>query len=81
MNFGTLGGIGGAVTGYLQTPEGQEAVKKFLASPEGLQLLQNFAGTSEGKQVMASVLPSVLSGLNLPAGASDMILGVLKNQQ
>jgi len=81
MNFGTIGGISGAVAGYLQTPEGQEAAKKFLASPEGIKLLQNFIGTPEGKQAMASVLPTVLSGLNLPAGASDMITNALKTQQ
>lgn len=80
MNFGTLGGIGGAVAGYLQTPEGQESVKKFLASPEGLRLLQDFAGTSEGKQVMAGVLPQVLSNLNLPAGASEIIVKSLTTQ-
>ena len=80
MNFGTIGGIGGAVAGYLQTPEGQEAVKKFLASPEGIKLLQNFMGTPEGKKTMAGVLPTVLSGLNLPAGASELITNALKNQ-
>jgi len=80
MNFGTISGIGGAAAAYLQTPEGQEAVKKFLASPEGISLLQNFAGSTEGRKVMAGVLPSVLSGLNLPAGASEMITTALKNQ-
>ncbi|MDD1693198.1 MAG: hypothetical protein LUQ71_00590 [Methanoregula sp.] len=81
MNFGTIGGIGGAAVSYLQTPEGQETVKKFLASPEGIALLQNFAGTPEGKKTLMSVLPTVLSGLNLPAGASDMITNALKTQQ
>lgn len=78
MNFGTLGGIGGAVAGYLQTPEGQETVKKFLASPEGLRLLQDFAGTAEGKRALAGLLPQILSGLNLPAGASELIANALK---
>ena len=80
MNFGTISGIGGAVAGYLQTPEGQEAVKKFLASPEGIKLLQNFVGTPEGKQVMAGILPTALSGLNLPAGTSELVMNALKSQ-
>jgi len=81
MNFGSLGGMGGAVAGFLQTPEGQDAVKKFLASPDGIKMLQNFMGTHEGKQTLMSILPTVLSGLNLPAGASDMITNALKTQQ
>ncbi len=80
MNFGSIGGLGGAAAAYLQTPEGQEAVKKFLASPEGISLLQNFAASAEGKKVMASVLPNVLSGLNLPAGASEMLIAALNKQ-
>jgi hypothetical protein len=81
MNFGTIGGIGGAVSGYLQTAEGQDAVKKFLASPEGIAMLQNFAGTTEGKKTLLGVLPDLLSGLNLPPGATEMITGAIKNQQ
>jgi hypothetical protein len=81
MNFGTIGGIGGAVAGYLQTAEGQEAVKKFLASPEGVALLQNFAGSVEGKKSLTSVLPNLLSGLNLPAGTAETITGAIQNRQ
>jgi len=81
MNFGSLGGMGGAVAGFLQTPEGQDAVKQFLASPDGIQMLKDFMGTPEGKQTMMSVLPGILSGLNLPAGASDLITNALKTRQ
>lgn len=81
MNFGTISGVGGAVAGYIATPEGQEAVKKFLASPEGVALLQNFAGTPDGQKTMLSVLPSVIGSLNLPPGAADMIKGALGGQQ
>jgi hypothetical protein len=77
MNFGNIGTLGGAAAGYLATPEGQDAVRKFLASPEGISLLQNFAGTPDGKKTMASVLPRVLGGLNLPPGAADTIIGAL----
>jgi hypothetical protein len=44
-------------------------------------LLQNFAGTPEGQKTMLSVLPSVIGGLNLPAGTADMIKGALGSQQ
>jgi hypothetical protein len=80
MNFGNIGTMGGAVAGYLATPEGQDAIKKFLASPEGISLLQNFAGTPDGKKTMASVLPNVLGGLNLPPGAAEMVIGALGKQ-
>jgi len=81
MNFGTIGGMGGAVAGYLQTAEGQEAVKKFLASPQGIALLQNFAGSAEGKKTLMGVLPNLLSGLNLPAGTAETINGAIQSQQ
>jgi len=80
MEFGSLGSMGGAVSGYLTTPEGQDAVKKFLASPQGIALLQNFIGTPEGKNAMLQVLPQVLGGLNLPPGAADMIKNAIGSQ-
>jgi len=48
MNFGSLGGMGGAVAGYLATPEGQEAAKKYLASPDGITMRKRFIETPEG---------------------------------
>lgn len=81
MNFGNIGSIGGAVTDYMATPEGKEAVMKFLASPQGMALLQNFAGTPDGKKTMAGLLPQVLGGMNLPPGAAEMVLGALGAQK
>jgi hypothetical protein len=80
MNFGDIGGMGGAVAGYIATPEGQDAVKKYLSSPNGIAMLQNFAGSPEGKKVILSTLPQILAGLNLPPGVADMIKGSLGNQ-
>ncbi len=77
LNFGNLGGMGGAVAGYLATPEGQETVKKFLASQDGIALLKNFASTPEGQRVIASLLPQIIGSLNLPPGVADMIKGAL----
>jgi len=65
----------------MATPEGQEAVKKFLASPQGITLLQNFVGTPDGKKTMASILPQVLGGLNLPAGTTEAVKNALGAQQ
>ena len=81
MDFGNFGGMGGAVASYIATPEGQDAIKKFLASPEGIAMLQKFVGTPEGQKTMLSILPQVLGGLNLPAGAADMIKSALPGQQ
>jgi hypothetical protein len=80
MDFGNLGSMAGSVSGYLTTPEGQDAVKKFLASPQGIALLQNFVGTPDGKNTMLQVLPQVLGGLNLPPGAADMIKNAMGGQ-
>lgn len=80
MNFGNMGGMGGAVAGFFSTPEGQETVKKFLSSPDGITLLKNFASTPEGQKVIAGILPQVLNSLNLPPGMADMIKGALASR-
>jgi hypothetical protein len=77
MNFGNIAGIGGAASSFLETPEGQESVKKFLASPNGIELLKNFAMTPDGKKVIMGILPQVLGSMNLPPGVADMIKGAL----
>ncbi|WP_321508056.1 hypothetical protein [uncultured Methanoregula sp.] len=77
MNFGSLGGMGGAVSSYLGTPEGQEAAKQFLASPEGINLLKTFAASPEGQKALLSVVPTLLNVINLPPGVKEMILAGL----
>ena len=73
MNFGSLGGMGGAVGSYLSTPEGQEAAKKYLASPEGIAMLKGFIGTPEGQKAMFSILPALLDMVNLPPAIKDAV--------
>ena len=80
MNFGNITGMCGAAEGFLATPEGQAAVKKYLVSPEGMQLLQNFAMTPDGQKVIATILPQILAGMNLPPGVADMIKGAIGSQ-
>ena len=77
MNFGSLGGMGGAVSSYLATPEGQEAAKQFLASPDGINLLKTFAASPDGQKALLSVLPALLNGINLPPGVKEMITAAL----
>lgn len=77
MNFGSLGGMGGAVGSYLATPEGQEAAKKYLASPEGIAMLKGFIATPQGQKTMLSILPTLLDGLNLPPAVKDAVTGAI----
>lgn len=79
MNFGSLGGMGGAVAGYLATPEGQEAAKKYLASPDGIAMLKGFVATPEGKKAISSVLPVLLEGLNLPPLVKDAVISAISS--
>jgi hypothetical protein len=73
VNFGDIGGIGWVVESFVATQEGRDAVKKYLTSPEGISMLQKFVKTPEGKETIVSILPHILSGLNLPPGAADTI--------
>jgi hypothetical protein len=73
MNFGNFDEIGWVVEKYLATHEGQDEVKKYLTSPEGIAMLQKFVGTPDGKKTVLSILPQILSGLDLPPGVVDTI--------
>ena len=77
MNFGNLGGMGGAVGSYLSTPEGQEAAKQYLASPDGIAMLKVFIATPEGKKTILSVLPALLDGVNLPPVIKDAVISAI----
>ncbi|MGD0080260.1 MAG: hypothetical protein ABSB80_06405 [Methanoregula sp.] len=77
MDFGSLGGMGGAIGSFLASPDGQDAAKKFLASPQGTDMLKSFAATPEGQKALMSVVPVILDGINLPPGVKDMILAAL----
>ena len=77
MDFGSLGGMGGAIGNFIASPEGQEAAKKFLASPEGANMLKSFAATAEGQKALMGVVPVILEGINLPPGVKETILAAL----
>ena len=48
--MGFLDNLGGGMSGMLQTPEGQEMVKKFLSSPDGENMIIGYISTPEGKK-------------------------------
>ncbi len=74
MNFGSLGGMGGAVGSFLSIAEGQEAAKKYLASPDGIAMLQGFIATPEGKKTILIVLPALQDGIYLPPAIKDAVI-------
>ena len=43
--MGFLDNLGGGMSGMLQTPEGQEMVKKFLSSPDGENMIIGYIST------------------------------------
>jgi hypothetical protein len=81
MNFGDIGRMDWIVENYVATREGRTAVKKYLTSPEGIAMLQKFVGTPEGKETIVSILPHILTWLNLPSGAVETIKGALDTQR
>jgi hypothetical protein len=44
-------------------------------------MLQKFVETSEGKKIVLSILPQMLSGLNLPPEVTATIKGALGSHQ
>ena len=71
--MGFLDNLGGGMSGMLQTPEGQDMVKKFLASPEGQNMIIDYISTPQGKQFLGTVLLGAVDKLNIPADQKQMI--------
>ena len=65
--------MGGMVSKYLATPEGQAAVLNYLTSDEGIAMLKQFIATPGGKKAMFSILPSILDGLCLSSEVKDAV--------
>ena len=49
--------MGGIVTSYLKSPQGQEMIRNYLSTPEGQQAICEFATSPKGREVMKQVLP------------------------
>ena len=58
--------MGGIVTSYLKSPQGQEMIRNYLATPEGRQAICEFATSPKGRETMKQVLPGILSCMSLP---------------
>ena len=78
--MGFLDNLGGGMSGMLQTPEGQDMVKKFLSSPEGKDMIIGYISTPEGKQLLGSMLLGVIDRLNLNGDQKQTIRTIVEQQ-
>jgi hypothetical protein len=78
--MGLLDSIGGGMSGMLQTPEGQETVKKFLASPDGLNMVISYISTPEGKQFFGTLLTRVVDSLNISSEQKETVRQIAESQ-
>jgi hypothetical protein len=58
--------MGGMVTSYLKSPQGQEMIRSYLSTPEGQQTICEFVASKKGREVMKQILPGILSCMSLP---------------
>ena len=66
-----IGGLGGIISGGLNTPEGKEQIMKFLTSPEGMAMIQQFIGSPQGKPLAGHLLMPILGNLGVPETVSQ----------
>lgn len=66
-----IGGLGGIISGGLNSPGGKEQVIKFLTSPEGMAMIQQFIGSPEGKPLAGKLLMPILGSLGVPETVSQ----------
>jgi hypothetical protein len=78
--MGLLDGIGGGMSGMLQTPEGQEMVKKFLSSPDGQNMVISYISTPQGKQFLGTLLLGIADKLNLSPEQKEMVRNIAESQ-
>lgn len=78
--MGLLDNLGGGMAGMLQTPEGQEMVKKFLASPEGQNMIVGYVSSPEGKKMLGNLLLGVVDKLNLSPEQKQTIRTIAEQQ-
>lgn len=68
-----LGGLGGIISGGLNSPEGKDQIIKFLTSPEGMAMIQQFVGSPEGKPLAGKLLMPILGSLGVPETVSQSV--------
>lgn len=64
----------------LQTPEGQDMVKKFLASPDGQKMVISYISTPEGKQFLGTLLTGIADKLNLSPEQKETVRQIAESQ-
>jgi hypothetical protein len=78
--MGFMDSIGGGMSGMLQTPEGQDMVKKFLASPDGQKMVISYISTPEGKQFLGTLLLGITDKLNLSPEQKETVRQIAESQ-
>jgi hypothetical protein len=78
--MGFLNSIGGVATGLLQTPEGQELMKKFLSSPDGQRMMIKYISTREGEQFLGNLLLGGVDAMNITPEQKDIVRQVARLQ-
>jgi|APLow6443716910_1056828.scaffolds.fasta_scaffold2717153_1 hypothetical protein len=68
-----IGGLGGIISGGLNSPEGKEQIIQFLTSPEGMAMIQKFIGSPEGKPLAGQLLMPILGNLGVPETVSQSL--------
>jgi hypothetical protein len=78
--MGFLDNLGESMAGMLDSPEGQEMVKKFLAPSEGQNMVIRYASTPKGKQFLGIILLGVVDKLNLTTEQKGILLNIALQQ-
>ena len=78
--MGLLDGIGGVMSGMLQTPDGQEMVKKFLSSTEGQNMVISYISTPEGKQFFGTLLLGIVDKLGFSPDQKERVRNIAESQ-
>ncbi|HTY15376.1 MAG TPA: hypothetical protein VMC42_06685 [Methanoregulaceae archaeon] len=78
--MGLLDNLGGGMSNMLQTPEGQEMVKKFLGSPEGQNMIVEYVSSPEGRKLLGTMLLGVVDRLNLSPEQKQTIRTIAEQQ-
>lgn len=78
--MGLLDGIGGGMSGMLQTSDGQEMVKKFLSSPDGQNMVISYISTPEGRQFLGTLLLGIVDKLGLSPEQKEMVRNIAESQ-
>jgi hypothetical protein len=58
---------------YIESPQGQEAVRHYLSSPDGQATINAYLAIPQGKQIGKLLLLRMLDGLDLPDDVKNTV--------